>query len=407
MKSQFPIAKEKINGHPLIYLDSAATSLTPTCVQEEMMKFYNEYNANVHRSSSTLAKKATEVFEQARITVANFIGAQSEEILFTRNTTEGINLIARILTEKLDVGDEIILSIAEHHSNLVVWQQLAKKKGAIVKFIHVDADGALDMQHAKDIIGEKTKILAITHASNVLGILNPINELARLAHDNDALIIVDGAQTVGHLPVHVKDLEIDFLAFSGHKMCGPTGIGVVYGDKELLEALPPFFYGGEMIDTVTKEESTWNTLPWKFEAGTPNIAGAIGLAKAMDYLNEQNLHNIHKTISKLTSYTIQELEKIPGVTIYGKAENDLKLGVISLSIDGLHTLDLAALLDNYGIQVREGNHCAQPLMNYFKVKGLLRISLYIYNTQEDIDFFIKTLKQIIIRLSGKIEGEST
>ena len=400
MINDFPILKEKINGHPLVYLDSAATSLTPICVQDEMLKFYNEYNANVHRSTSTLAMKATENFENARETIAKFIGAKSQEIIFTKNATEGINIVARLLTQKLEEGDEIIMSVAEHHSNLVPWQQLAQQKKAILKFLNVDSEGNLDMEQAKEIISEKTRIISITHASNVLGVINPIKELANLAHENDALIIVDAAQTVGHMSVDVKELEIDFLAFSGHKMCGPTGIGILYGDQELLEVLPPFFYGGEMIETVSKEESTWNSLPWKYEAGTPNIAGAIGLARAIKFLEEQNIEKIHEQVTKLTNYAIAELEKISGVKIFGKSAK--RTGVISFTVDKTHTLDMAALLDNKGIQVREGNHCAQPLMNYFKIKGLLRISLYLYNTQEDIDVFIKSLKQIITTLGAKL-----
>lgn len=393
MIKDFPILKEKINGHSIVYLDSAATSLTPICVQEEMMKFYNEYNANVHRSSNNLAMKATENFENARETIAKFIGAKSKEIIFTKNATEGLNIVARLLTQKLEEGDEIIISVAEHHSNLVPWQQLAQQKMVVLKFLNVDSEGNLDMEQAKEIISEKTRIISITHASNVLGVINPIKELAKLAHENDALIIVDAAQTVGHISVDVKELEIDFLAFSGHKMCGPTGIGVLYGDQELLEALPPLFYGGEMIETVSKEESTWNSLPWKYEAGTPNIAGAIGLARAINFLEEQNIEKIHKKVTELTNYAITELEKIPDVKIFGKSVN--RTGVISFSVDKIHSLDIATLLDNKGIQIREGNHCAQTLMNHFKVKGMLRISLYLYNTQEDIDFFIKSLKQTL------------
>lgn len=399
MKSQFPIAKEKINGHPIIYLDSAATSLTPLCVQEAMMEYYNKYNANVHRSTSGLAMKATEKLEESRETIAKFIGANTKEIIFTRNATEGLNIVARLLAERLHEEEEIVLSIAEHHSNLVVWQQIAHRKRAVLKFIDVKEDGSLDLEHAKKLIGAKTKIVTITHASNVLGVINPIKELSRIAHENCALLVVDAAQTVGHIPVDVKELEADFLAFSGHKMCGPTGIGVLYGDEELLEALPPYLYGGEMIEQVTKEESTWNNLPWKYEAGTPNIAGAIGLARAIDFIQERGLYNIQKHVTDLTKRLISELKTISGVKIFGDTEKE-RTGVISFTVDKTHSLDMASLLDAKGIQLREGSHCAQPLMVKLGTSHVLRVSLYLYNSEEDIDFFIKSLKQTIITLGG-------
>ena len=401
MINEFPILKNDLNGKKIIYLDSAATSLTPISVQKKILKFYNEFNANVHRSTSKLAMKATEEYEKSRSKIAKFINAKNKEIIFTKNTSESINLIARMLTKNLKEHDEIIISIAEHHSNLVPWQQLAKEKNLVLKFIDINNDGTLNIEHFRSLITDKTKIVSITQISNVLGLINPIKELAKITHEQDAIIVVDGAQSVGHISVDVKKLDVDFLAFSGHKMFGPTGIGVLYGKEKILSTLEPIFFGGEMIEKVSKDESSWNELPWKFEPGTPNISGAIGLGKAIDYINEKGINKLETEIEKITEHAIDELNKIPEVKIFGFDEKNIKnkTGVICFSVKNINNLDIAQFLDLKNIQIRTGNHCAQPLLRRLNVDSLLRISFYSYNTIEEIDFFIKILKETINKLS--------
>ena len=390
IKKDFPALNQNINGHSLVYLDSAATSQKPKIVIDETFRYYTEYNSNIHRGAHKLGELATVAYEQAHEKVAKFIGAQPEEIIFTAGTTESLNLVAYSLTKTLNRGDKIVLTEMEHHSNIVPWQQLAKQYGLRVEYIRVK-DFQLDLEHAKEIIDENTKIVSIMHASNVLGTINPIKEIEKLAHSVGALFVVDGAHSVPNIPINVKELDCDFLAFSGHKMCGPTGIGVLYGKKELLEKMSPFLYGGHMIREVTFKDSTWNELPWKFEAGTANIVGGIGLGIAVDYLTKIGMKNIHDYETQLAKYSIEQLEKIKGLTIYGPKEN--RSGAISFNIEGIHAHDVATILDREGIAIRSGNHCAMPLMKILGIVGCNRASLYFYNTKEDIDKLVEAVKK--------------
>jgi len=373
----------------VIYFDNAATSLRPDKVIEAMNKYYSEYNANIHRGLYKWSEKATEEFENAKKKVAKFINADFEEVIFTRGTTESLNLLAYSLLKDLKAGDEIVLTEMEHHSNLVPWQQLAKEKGIIVRYIKVK-DFELKLNNE---INDKTKIVAVTHMSNVLGTINDVKGLAKIAHKNNALIIVDGAQSISHLKIDVKDLDVDFIAFSGHKMYGPTGIGVLYGKKELLERMNPFMYGGDMVREVSLEDSSWNELPWKFEAGTPNIAGAIGLGYAVDYLSEIN--DIKDYEEDLTKYALEKLGEIDGIEIYGKKDMKNRGSVISFNLKGVHPHDVASIFDKEGIAIRGGHMCAMPLVvDVLKQVSVNRASLAFYNTKEEIDKFIDVVKKI-------------
>ncbi|ECL0250191.1 cysteine desulfurase [Listeria monocytogenes] len=394
IRADFPILAQEINEKPLAYLDNAATSQKPKQVIEALTHYYEFDNANVHRGVHTLAARATDAYESARGKVAKFIHAREvAEIIFTRGTTSAINLVVDSYAEaNIEAGDEIVISYLEHHSNLIPWQQLAKRKGVVLKYIELEEDGTISVEQAKKTIGEKTKIVALAHVSNVLGTITPIKEIAAIAHQFGAVILVDGAQAVPHMEVDVVDLDADFYAFSGHKMMAPTGIGALYGKHELLDAMEPTEFGGEMIDFVELYDSTWKELPWKFEAGTPIIGGAIALGAAIDYLAEVGLANIHAHEQALASYAIEEMSKIEGITIYGPKDASKRCGLVTFNLEGTHPHDIATILDEDGIAIRAGHHCAQPLMKWLDVSSTARASFYIYNTKEEIDALIDGLK---------------
>ncbi|HBJ8616510.1 TPA: cysteine desulfurase [Listeria monocytogenes] len=394
IRADFPILAQEINEKPLAYLDNAATSQKPKQVIEALTHYYEFDNANVHRGVHTLAARATDAYEAARGKVAKFIHAREvAEIIFTRGTTSAINLVVDSYAEaNIEAGDEIVISYLEHHSNLIPWQQLAKRKGAVLKYIELEEDGTISVEQAKKTIGEKTKIVALAHVSNVLGTITPMKEIAAIAHQFGAVILVDGAQAVPHMEVDVVDLDADFYAFSGHKMMAPTGIGALYGKRELLDAMEPTEFGGEMIDFVELYDSTWKELPWKFEAGTPIIGGAIALGAAIDYLAKVGLANIHAHEQALASYAIEEMSKIEGITIYGPKDASKRCGLVTFNLEGAHPHDIATILDEDGIAIRAGHHCAQPLMKWLDVSSTARASFYIYNTKEEIDALIDGLK---------------
>ncbi|CAC97735.1 cysteine desulfurase [Listeria innocua] len=394
IRADFPILAQEINEKPLAYLDNAATSQKPKQVIAALTHYYEFDNANVHRGVHTLAARATDAYESARGKVAKFIHAREvAEIIFTRGTTSAINLVVDSYAEaNIEAGDEIVISYLEHHSNLIPWQQLAKRKGAVLKYIELEEDGTISVEQAKKTIDEKTKIVALAHVSNVLGTITPIKEIAAIAHQFGAVILVDGAQAVPHMEVDVVDLDADFYAFSGHKMMAPTGIGALYGKRELLDAMEPTEFGGEMIDFVELYDSTWKELPWKFEAGTPIIGGAIALGAAIDYLAEVGLANIHAHEQALASYAIEEMSKIEGITIYGPKDASKRCGLVTFNLEGAHPHDIATILDEDGIAIRAGHHCAQPLMKWLDVSSTARASFYIYNTKEEIDALIDGLK---------------
>jgi len=392
VRQQFPILHQEVNGHPLVYLDSAATSQKPLQVINAVEDYYKRYNSNVHRGVHTLGSLATDAYEGAREKVRHFIHAKSmEEIVFTRGTTASINLVATSFG-KANIGpnDEIVITPMEHHSNIIPWQQLAKETGATLKYIPLQKNGTISLNDVEETVTENTKIVSVMHVSNVLGTINPIKKIAEIAHKHNAVMVVDGAQAVPHMKVDVQDLDADFYAFSGHKMCGPTGIGVLYGKKKLLKKMEPVEFGGEMIDFVDLYESTWKELPWKFEGGTPIIAGAIGLGAAIDFLEEIGLDNVEKHEKKLVSYAMSELSKIDGVTMFGP-EPDQRAGVLTFNCDDVHPHDVSTVLDAEGVAVRAGHHCAQPLMKELGVNSTARASFYLYNTEEEVDAFVKAL----------------
>lgn len=395
IKQDFPIFNQKINDETLVYLDNAATSQIPKFVEEKVRDFNEKERANVHRGVHALGLRATNQYESSRQKVANFIGANNaKEVIFTSGCTDSLNLVATSFGEQnIQAGDEILVSIMEHHSNLLPWQQLAKRKQAKLNFIEINSDGLLDIENLKSRISSKTKIVALTHVSNVLGTINPIKELTDLAHEKGAIVVVDGAQAVGHFPIDVAELNVDFYAFSGHKMFAPTGIGVLYGKKDLLDKMPPYRLGGEMIANVTREGATWAEVPYKFEAGTPNIAGAIGLGAAIDYLQSLDFELIQKHEQELTSYALEKLKNVSGLTIYGPQKSNGRIGVISFNLKNIHPHDLATALDLDGIEVRAGHHCAQPLMASLNTESTVRASLSIYNTKDDIDKLVSSLHE--------------
>ena len=395
VRADFPILAREVHGKPLVYLDNGATTQKPLCVLDAMRDEYLNVNANVHRGVHYLSVQATELHEQARETVRRFINARSvSEIVFTRGTTEGLNLVASTYGEQhVQAGDEIVISIMEHHSNLIPWQQLALRKHATLKYIGLTADGELDMADAHAKITPRTKIVAIAHASNVLGVINPLKELAHLAHQNGAILVGDGAQAAPHITVDVQDLDCDFYALSGHKMMGPTGIGVLYGKRALLDATDPYQYGGEMIDFVHQQDSTWTQLPWKFEAGTQNIAGAIGLGAAIDYLTDYGMDRVAAHEQRLVDYLLPKLLALPGVTVFGPHDPAKHTGVIAFNLDGIHPHDVATALDMEGIAVRAGHHCAQPLMAYLHQVATARASFYLYNTLDDADRLLTAIQE--------------
>ncbi|MCG3419654.1 cysteine desulfurase [Oceanobacillus jordanicus] len=390
IRQEFPILDQEVNGHPLVYLDSSATSQKPKSVIEALDTYYRQDNSNVHRGVHTLGTRATDKYEGAREKVRKFINAETtKQVIFTRGTTTAINIVAYSYGRaNLTEGDEIVITPMEHHSNIIPWQQAAKATGATLKYIPLQSDGTISLEDAANTITANTKIVAISHVSNVLGTVNPIKQIAELAHKHDAIIVVDGAQGAPHMKIDVQDLNCDFYAFSGHKMCAPTGIGVLYGRKNLLENMEPFEFGGEMIDFVNLYDSTWKELPWKFEGGTPIIAGAIGLGAAIDFLNEVGMDNITEHEQSIVSYAMEKLSTMDGITIFGPEE---RAGLITFNLDDVHPHDTATVLDAEGIAVRAGHHCAQPLMRWLEVTATARASFYLYNTKEDVDRLVDGL----------------
>ena len=395
IRSKFPILQRKVKGKDLVYFDNAATAQKPQAVIDAITNYYEGYNANIHRGLHTLADEATAAYEESRLAVKEFIGAHShEEIIFTKGTTESINLVAASWGRaNLNKGDEIILSTLEHHSNIVPWQMIAEERGAIIKVIPIDDDGVLDMQAFSKLLNEKTKIVSIIHVSNALGVINPVEEIISQSHEMGALVLLDGAQSTVHLDIDVQSLDCDFFVFSGHKIYGPTGVGVLYGKKHILESMPPYQGGGEMIKEVSFEKTTYNELPFKFEAGTPNIADVIALKTAIAFINEHGKAYMRKHEETLLQYATEKLRTIEGLKIIGDIIH--KVSVISFVIEGIHPQDLAILLDNQGIAVRTGHHCAQPLMQRLGIVGTTRASFAAYNTIEEIDIFITALNKAL------------
>ncbi|KGM46034.1 cysteine desulfurase [Neobacillus niacini] len=393
IRRQFPILDQEVNGKPLVYLDSSATSQKPITVIETVERYYKEINSNVHRGVHTLGTRATDAYEGAREKVRKFINAKStQEVIFTRGTTTSINTVAQsYAAANLTAGDEIVITYMEHHSNIIPWQQVAKRTGAVLKYIPLQEDGTISLEDVKATVTGNTRVVSVMQVSNVLGVINPVKEIAKIAHENGAIMVVDGAQSAPHMKIDVQDLDCDFLAFSGHKMCAPTGIGVLYGKKHLLENMEPIEFGGEMIDFVHLQESTWKELPWKFEAGTPIIAGAIGLGAAIDFLNEIGLENIAEHEHKLAAYALDKMSSVPGMTIYGPLDAAKRAGLVTFNIEDVHPHDVATVLDAEGIAVRAGHHCAQPLMKWLKASATARASFYLYNTEDDIDKLVEGL----------------
>ncbi|HEM5091033.1 TPA: cysteine desulfurase [Streptococcus suis] len=391
IRKDFSILDQVVNDEPLVYLDNAATTQKPQQVLDVLADYYQKDNANVHRGVHTLSERATARYEAARQKVADFIQAKSsKEILFTRGTTTGLNWVAQFAKEILQPDQEVIISVQEHHSNIIPWQQACQQTGAKLRYVTLK-DGELDMDHLRSLLSSKTKFVSLAHVSNVLGSVAPIGEIAELVHQVGAYLVVDGAQSVPHMAVNVQELDVDFYAFSGHKMLGPTGIGVLYGKEELLNRMSPVEFGGEMIDFVYEQTATWKELPWKFEAGTPNIAGAIGLGAAIDYLTEIGMDAIQAHEAELVDYVFPKLQAIPGLTIYGSQDLSKRTGVIAFNLDDLHPHDVATALDYEGVAVRAGHHCAQPLLRYLQVPATVRASFYIYNTKADCDKLVEAI----------------
>jgi cysteine desulfurase / selenocysteine lyase len=402
IREDFPILKRKINNHPLVYFDNAATSQKPVQVIYAIVDFYENHNANVGRAVHTLSQESTEMQNEAREKVAHFINARdSSEVVFVRGTTEAINLVAYSLgLHVLKKDDEVLLSLMEHHSNIVPWDIISRLSGFKIKYVNVNPDGSLDYEDFENKLSAKTKVVSLTHASNVTGAVNDIKRITKAAHDNGALMMVDGAQSVPHLPVDAKDLDADFLAFSGHKMLGPTGIGVLYGKGSILKDLTPFQGGGSMINTVSFDEGqaqcniAYNDLPWKFEAGTPDISGIVGLGAAVKYLEEIGQSEIMSHEQLLTDYALKRMRELRNVVVYGHSDESLSCGIISFSVEGLSSHDIALFMDNFGIAIRSGYHCAQPLHKVFKLQSSARASFYLYNTLGEIDRFVDVLGQV-------------
>jgi cysteine desulfurase/selenocysteine lyase len=398
IRADFPILSEKVNGKPLVYFDNGATSQKPQIVIDAIAKYYQEINANIHRGVHTLSQLATDAYEISRVKLQHHINAKfAHEVLFTSGTTHGINLVANGFASILKPGDEVLVSALEHHSNIVPWQMLCEKTGAVLKVIPMNEEGELIMSAYESLLSEKTKIVTVNHISNALGIINPIKDMIAKAHAVGAAVLIDGAQAVPHLKPDVQDLNCDFYAFSGHKMCGPTGTGILYGKEEWLNKLPPYQGGGEMIKEVTFEKTTYADLPHKFEAGTPNIAGGIVLGTAVDYLNEIGFGNIQLQENKLLEHATKRLLEIEGLKIYGTGKN--KASVVSFNIDGIHPYDIGSIIDKLGIAVRTGHHCAQPIMNFFCIPGTIRASFSFYNTKEEIDLMVEAVKKAKTMLS--------
>ncbi|HEM5489579.1 TPA: cysteine desulfurase [Streptococcus suis] len=391
IRKDFSLLDQVVNDEPLVYLDNAATTQKPQQVLDVLADYYQKDNANVHRGVHTLSERATARYEAARQKVADFIQAKSsKEILFTRGTTTSLNWVAQFAKEILQPDQEVIISVQEHHSNIIPWQQACQQTGAKLRYV-TQKDGELDVDSLKSMLSEKTKFVSLAHVSNVLGSVAPIGEIAELVHQVGAYLVVDGAQSVPHMAVNVQELDVDFYAFSGHKMLGPTGIGVLFGKEELLNLMSPVEFGGEMIDFVYEQSATWKELPWKFEAGTPNIAGAIGLGAAIDYLTEIGMDAIQAHEAELVDYVFPKLQAIPGLTIYGSQDLSKRTGVIAFNLDDLHPHDVATALDYEGVAVRAGHHCAQPLLRYLQVPATVRASFYIYNTKADCDKLVEAI----------------
>jgi cysteine desulfurase/selenocysteine lyase len=394
IRADFPILKRKIGGKPLVYLDSAATSQKPKLVIDAIKRYYSEYNSNVHRSVHRLSEEATIKFEQSREKFARFIGAKTaKEIVFVRNATEALNLVVFSWARaNLKPGDRVLLTEMEHHSNIVPWQILAKERGIKLDYIRINDDGLLNWQSFEELIRERPKVLSIAHVSNALGTINPVKQMAREAHRVGATVIVDAAQSVPHMPVDVADLECDFIAVSGHKMLAPTGIGMLYGRYDLLDHMEPFMGGGEMIKEVHLQDAQWNDPPWKFEAGTPNIEGVIGLGVAVDYLSKLGMQNVRQHEKDITKYALEQLGEVKGLVLYGTRDMEKRGAAISFNLGDIHAHDLATILDTQGIAIRSGHHCAQPLMERLKVPATARASFYIYNTRREVDSLVRALE---------------
>lgn len=395
IRKEFPVLDQEVNGKPLVYFDNAATNQKPQRVIDALVNYYQHDNANIHRGVHTLAERATAAFEDTRKAVQKFIGANEvEEIIFTKGTSESINLVASTWGRKfLEPGDEVLISTMEHHSNIVPWQMICQERGATLKVMPINAAGEIVIEEVDHLLSEKTKLVAFNHASNTLGTVNPVKELTKMAHAVGAKVLIDGAQSTSHLAVDVRDLDADFFAFSAHKMYGPTGLGILYGKRTLLEKMPPYQGGGEMIKDVSFKETTYNDIPYKFEAGTPDIANVIALKKAIEFIDELGKENIAAYEHELLTYGTEQLQQIEGVRIVGTAKD--KVSVISFEVEGIHHFDLGMWLDAKGIAVRTGHHCTQPLMEHFCIEGTARASFAVYNTKEEIDIFISALKDTI------------
>ncbi|QGN06344.1 cysteine desulfurase [Halorhabdus sp. CBA1104] len=394
IREDFPILEREFDGTPLVYLDNAATTHTPEPVVDAIVEYYERYNANVHRGLHHLSQEASVAYEEAHDRVAEFVGASGgrQELIFTGNTTESENLVAYAWgLNELGPGDEVVLTEMEHHASLVTWQQIAKKTGATVRYIRVTDDGHLDMDHAKELIGSDTKMVSVLHVSNTLGTINPVADLADLAHAEDALLFVDGAQAAPNRPVDVEAIDADFYAFSGHKMAGPTGIGCLYGKKQILEDMEPFNYGGDMITKVTFDDATWNELPWKFEAGTPKIAQGIALAEAVDYLDEIGMETVARHENELAQYALERLDEFDDIETFGPPAGQERGGLVSFNLGSVHAHDLSSILNDYAVAIRAGDHCTQPLHDKLGVAATARASFYIYNTREEIDVLIDAM----------------
>ena len=397
IRKDFPILKKQINGKQLIYFDNAATSQTPTCVINSISDYYNNYNSNIHRGVHSLSEEATEAYEKAREKIQiHFNAKHKEEIIFTSGTTHSINIVSNGFLDLMGEDDEIIVSGLEHHSNIVPWQMMCKKTNSKLKVIPLDKNGELDLKEFKNLVSKKTKLVFLNHVSNALGIINPIEEIIQISHSYNALVLIDGAQSAAHFKIDLQKLDVDFFTASAHKLCGPTGVGFLYGKKELLEEIEPFMGGGEMISDVTFEKTTYAEIPHKFEAGTPNISGVIAFGVALDYMNNLGFENIRQYEDKLLKYATEKLKEIDGLIIYGDVKN--KTSVISFNISGIHSYDIGSILDKYGVAVRTGQHCAQPIMDHFDIPGTVRVSLSFINTFEEIDI----LQEAIIKAKSML-----
>ena len=397
IRKDFPLLTHKMNNQPLVYLDNGATTQKPNEVIQAICGYYGGCNANPHRGAYALSVKATDIYEYTRAATRSFIHARlPQEIIFTKNATEALNLVAYSYgLANVEAGDEIVISIAEHHSNLVPWQMVAQAKGAVLKYMYLEKDGRLSVEEAKKKITKKTKIVAVTEVSNVLGLINPAREIAAVAHENGAVILVDGSQSAAHMAVDVQDMDCDFFAFSGHKLLSPMGIGVLYGKEALLDAMPPFLRGGDMIEYVTEQETTFAELPQKFEAGTQNVGGAAGLRAAIEYLEKTGFDAVRRLEQDLVNYALPKLREIPFVELYGcDADPALKTGIITFNVKDVHPHDVATILDSFGVAVRAGHHCAQPLMKYLGQNATCRASFYLYNTKADVDRWLEALKEV-------------